>query len=81
MTGPRWRAAIISTLLALSPFATGQESPPSASLGLGDNIPGSEVLNYAIEWRLIPAGSAKLTCTAIPRSTAGANELRLHLES
>ena len=81
MTGPRWRAAIISTLLALSPFATGQESPPSASLGLGDNIPGSEVLNYAIEWRLIPAGSAKLTWTAIPRSTAGANELRLHLES
>src|ERR1035438_9858450 len=81
MTGPRWRAAIVSTLLALSPFATGQESPPSASSALGDNIPGSEVLNYAIEWRLIPAGSAKLTWTAIPRSTAGANELRLHLES
>ncbi len=30
---------------------------------------------------LFPAGSAKLTWTAIPRSTAGANELRLHLES
>jgi hypothetical protein len=69
-------------LLALSPFATGQESPPPAPLaGPADSIPGSEVLKYAIEWRLIPAGSAQLTWTAVPRSAAGANELRLHLES
>jgi hypothetical protein len=74
MTGSRWRAAIVSTLLALSPFATGQDSPPGG-------IPGSEVLNYAVEWRLIPAGSAKLTWTALSGSAPGANELRLHLES
>src|SRR5580700_5414151 len=77
MTGPRWRAAILSILLAAGPYATGQE--PVA--GPGDNTPGSEVLNYQIEWRLIPAGSAKLTWTAMPPSAAAANELRLHLES
>jgi hypothetical protein len=82
MTGSRWPAAIVSTLLAVSPFATGQESPPPALLAApADSIPASEVLKYAIEWRLIPAGSAQLTWTAVPRSAAGANELRLHLES
>jgi hypothetical protein len=82
MTGPRWRAAIVTTLLAVSPFATGQESPPAAPASApGDSSPGSEVLNYAVEWRLIPAGSARLTWTAVPRSAVGANELRLHLES
>jgi hypothetical protein len=87
MTGPPWRLAILSSLLAASsvttaPFATGQESPPqapaSASVG---GIPASEVLNYAVEWRLIPAGSARLTWTALSGSAAGADELRLHLES
>jgi hypothetical protein len=89
MTGSRWRAVILSTLLAASPFATGQEpppvtlsGPPSASTDAAPGaIPGSEVLNYQIEWRLIPAGSAQLTWTAMPRSAAVANELRLHLES
>jgi hypothetical protein len=82
MTGPPWRAAILSTLLALSPFATGQESSsgPGGS-GPGGSVPGSEVLNYAVEWRLIPAGSARLTWTALSGSAAGSNELRLHLES
>lgn len=86
MTGSQWRAAILTTLLAASPlatrqFATGQESPPASPSAPGDSIPGSEVLNYQIEWRLIPAGSARLTWTAMPRSAAAPNELRLHLES
>jgi hypothetical protein len=81
MTGSRWRAAILSTLLAASPSATGQEPPPTPPAGTGEGVPGSEVLNYEIEWRLIPAGSAKLTWTAMPRSSVAANELRLHLES
>jgi hypothetical protein len=91
MTGSRWRAAILSTLFAVSPFATGQE-PPQTSLpslpslpGPADTnagaVPASEALDYQIEWRLIPAGSAKLTWTATPRPAAGANELRLHIES
>jgi hypothetical protein len=85
MTGSQWRAATLSTLLAASPFATGQDSPqPSSPAPLSvpaDSIPGSEVLNYQIEWRLIPAGSAKLTWTAMSRSAVAAHELKLHLES
>jgi hypothetical protein len=86
MTGPRWPAAILSTLFAVSPFATGQETPQTSTPGPSESnaagaTPDSEVLNYQIEWRLIPAGSAKLTWTAMPRPSAGANELRLHLES
>jgi hypothetical protein len=80
MTGSRWRAAMLYTLLAAGPLATGQESPPSL-LGLGDASSGREVLNYQIEWRLIPAGSARLVWTAMPHSGTAANELRLHLES
>ncbi len=86
MTGSQWRAAILSTLLAASPlatgpFATGQESPPASPSATPDGIPGSEVLNYQIEWRLIPAGAAKLTWTVMPRTASASNELRLHLES
>lgn len=81
MTGSRWRAAILSTLLAASPLATGQESPPASLSAPGENIPGSEALTWQIEWRLIPAGTAKLSWTLMPRSSAAPNELRLHLES
>ena len=42
---------------------------------------GREVLNYNIEWRLIPAGTAKFTWTAMPNSAAATSEVRLHLES
>src|ERR1700735_1985326 len=45
---------------------------------------GHEALDYAIEWRVIPAGPAKLTWTALPGcGTIGgaASEIRLHLES
>ena len=83
MTGSRWRAAILSTLFAVSPLATGQDTPQAP--GPGDNnagaVPGSEVLNYQIEWRLIPAGLAKMTWTVMPRPSVAANELRLHVES
>ena len=64
MTGLQWRAAILTTVLAAAPYLTGQEPMP---------LPGEAVLDYQIEWRLIPAGTAKLTFAA--------NELRLHLES
>jgi Protein of unknown function (DUF3108) len=82
MTGLRWRAAILTAVLAAAPYVTGQE-PAGALVLPGDAASGHELLNYAIEWRLIPAGSAKLTWTGLPRSSpaAPANELRLHLES
>ena len=40
-----------------------------------------ETLNYAIEWRLIPAGTAKLTFSTLPRPSTAATEIRLHIES
>ncbi|MDP9169841.1 MAG: DUF3108 domain-containing protein [Acidobacteriota bacterium] len=49
--------------------------------------PGRETLDYAVEWRLIPAGTAKFTWTPLQRPAAGAavntaaSEVRLHLES
>jgi hypothetical protein len=61
--------------LAAAPFtgvlATGQQQaqPPAQA----DLIPANEVLNYQIEWRLIPAGTAKLTWAA--------SNLKLHIES
>jgi hypothetical protein len=81
MTGSRWRAAILSTLFAVSPFATGQDAPPASAPAPADAVPASEVLDYQIEWRLIPAGSARMTWTAVPRPSVAANDLRLHVES
>ncbi|MGA2712597.1 MAG: DUF3108 domain-containing protein [Bryobacteraceae bacterium] len=83
MTGTRWRAAILSTLLITAPFTNApaigqQEAAAQASV---DGIPNHEVLDYAIEWRLVPAGTAKLTWTTMPRPATVANEVRLHMQS
>ena len=56
---------------------TGCGEPPATAEG----IPSHEVLDYAIEWRLVPAGTAKLTWTTLPRPATTANEVRLHMES
>lgn len=80
MTGTRWRAAILSMLFAAAPLVPGQEAPPGSVSSSGEVAPGREVLNYQIEWRLIPAGSAKMTWLGTPHSPT-ANQLWLHLES
>jgi hypothetical protein len=85
MTGSRRRVAILSTFLAAGPFAVGQESVSPSIAAILSSPPEApsvrEVLHYQIEWRLIPAGSALMTWTAMPRSAGATNELRLHLES
>ena len=72
---------VLSTLLIAAPFsnrpATAQQESPSGS----DVIPNNEVLEYGIEWRLVPAGTAKLTWTAPVRAATSAGEVRLHMES
>src|SRR5579862_8633578 len=80
-----WRTAILPMVLLAAPFsnapATGQEfqSPtaaapaPSGSEAIpnrSEAIPNKEVLEYGIEWRLVPAGTARLTWTAQPRPAA-----------
>jgi len=40
-----------------------------------------ETLQYAVEWRLVPAGTAKLSFTPMPQSAVAQSEIKLHLES
>jgi hypothetical protein len=54
---------------------------PAFSQAGGLASQGREILDYAIEWRLIPAGTAKLTLTSLPRPSAAASEVKLHIES
>jgi hypothetical protein len=68
-------------LLAIPVSASPQESVRPVFTGAGS---GRETLDYTIEWRLIPAGTAKITWAALPSAGANgapASELRLHLES
>jgi hypothetical protein len=82
MTGLRWRLAILSAVLALAPFGNERVSAQQdATTAPADAAGGREILDYSIEWRLIPAGSAKLTWISAPHSAVSANELRLHVES
>ena len=81
MTGIGWRAVILSTLLIAAPFSNRpataqQESPPGAM-----SFPVTKSSSTRIEWRLVPAGTAKLTWTALPRPAISAGEVRLHMES
>jgi hypothetical protein len=84
MTGTRWRVAILSTLLIVAPFihgpAAGQQDP-IAPAPAAAKIPENEELDYGIEWRLVTAGTAKLTSKTLPHSATPAVEVRLHLES
>jgi hypothetical protein len=88
MTGFGWRSAILTTFVAATSFLIAQEvsnlpsfTTATPGFGPGDSGTTREVLEYQVEWRLIPAGSAKLTWTVMPRGSSSAHELRLHLES
>ncbi|MDQ1471924.1 MAG: hypothetical protein QOJ99_3404 [Bryobacterales bacterium] len=73
------KMAAVLLMVAGALLAMAQVSPG------GSSVTGKEVLDYEIEWRLIPAGSAKLTLSALPRPASGGNqassEVRLHVES
>jgi hypothetical protein len=93
MTGLRWRAAILSTLFVAAlislPISVrtvrAQALTPPASIAApvapADLNAAKETLVYDVEWRLIPAGTAKLNWTPMPSSAVAASEARLHLES
>jgi hypothetical protein len=91
MTGLRWRAAILSVLFIAALLgqalgqAVGQAPAPPESIAAprppDDVNAAKENLTWNVEWRLIPAGVAKLTWTPMPGSTIAASEARLHLES
>jgi hypothetical protein len=82
MTGLRWRAAIVTALLGIASAGTAQQNSPAVpGASSGEQSAASETLNFAVEWRLIPAGTAKLTWTPLPPSATAASEAQLHLES
>jgi hypothetical protein len=83
MPGLGWRAAILYPLLIAALTAQAPTPPPSiAAPKAPDDINAAkENLLYNVEWRLIPAGTAKLNWTPMPGSAVAASEARLHLES
>ncbi len=69
------------SLIAGATVASSQDAPRNVAPGAGAL---REILSYGIEWRLIPAGTAKLTWAGmLGNGAAGgtASEIRLHLES
>jgi hypothetical protein len=73
-------------LLLTSTGATPQSNIPAP--GISPSAPTAapaaqppETLNYEIEWRLIPAGAARLNWVPVPNAASGGSEVRLHLES
>jgi hypothetical protein len=56
--------------------ATPAVRPPASG-----SAPGHETLDYGIEWRLIPAGTAKFNWASMSGGGGAASEIRLHLES
>lgn len=79
------RLHLLAAIVIMAPAVAVPQSPaPLSSSSRSDAASSAgarEVLDYAIEWRLIPAGAAKLTFLTLPRSSAAATELRLHIES
>jgi hypothetical protein len=72
MTGLPWLRATLSVLLVVVTAGLAQDSESAAA---------HESLDYQVEWRLIPAGTAKLTWVSLPHSAIAASEARLQLES
>jgi hypothetical protein len=72
-------AGAVSVFFLLASTASPQQTPSLQ----GTTSPNTgETLTYAIEWRLIPAGTAKYTWTPVPNPTGiPLSEVRLHLES
>jgi hypothetical protein len=77
---PSLRAIAVWLFFAAASGASPQDMPKPGTPGAF--TVGRETFDYGIEWRLIPAGTAKLTWSALPASGSGpASEIRLHLES
>lgn len=74
-----WLLTIVLAVAAVSTVVFGQDAarPQTASQ---PGISSHESLEYDIEWRLIPAGTAKLTWAAMTGANSS-GELRLHIES
>jgi len=76
MTVLRWPAATLLLLLGCAAIVAPQQE------GSAGGATDKESLDYSVEWRLIPAGTARLTWTPLGGAvSAAASEVQLHLES
>jgi hypothetical protein len=75
-------ACAVWLFLAAAPVARPQDATtPAVRPPAPGTTAGHETLDYAIEWRLIPAGTAKFTWATMAGGGGAASEIRLHLES
>jgi hypothetical protein len=82
MSGFGRRAAVLSVLFVAASAGTAQQESSMPGNGVpGDPVATHEELDYSVEWRLIPAGTAQIDWTATPHSAAAASELKMHLQS
>ena len=82
MSGFGRRAAVLSMLFVAAFIGTAQQEPPAPRNGVpGDPAATREELEYSVEWRLIPAGTAQIDWTVTPHSGVAASELKMHLQS
>jgi hypothetical protein len=80
MLGSFWkeRQSLVLAILLCTPARSMQSgAAPVATPAL----PAKETLSYAIQWRLIDAGKAKLSWEANPHSARPGWDVKLHLES
>jgi hypothetical protein len=75
-----WRFRTACFFLLFAGAGCGVAQSPATAPG-ESSAPHKEVLDYAVEWRLISAGDAKFTWTSLSNAPMGASEVRLHLES
>ncbi len=76
------RTAVLLALFAAATAGTAQQEVQNPATGLpGDASATREQLEYAVEWRLIPAGTATIGWTLTPHSAVAASELKMHLQS
>lgn len=82
MPAVRRCAVIFAVMVAAVASGRGQQDPASVPGNVGG---GSEFLDYSVEWRLIPAGTARFAWTPLQGTGQGpaavVSEARLHLES
>lgn len=78
MTGPSLRNPSRLTVVALL-CASAQPVQTGNASSIADVLPSKETLDYAIEWRLITAGKARLSWSASPEQQGW--QANLHLES
>ncbi len=74
MRAKEWRNRLALPVCLMVPLLGAPYQQPG-------HAPGRESLEYEIEWRLVPAGRAKMTMTGASGSGDSSRQMKVHLES